>query len=115
MELSNKLTTYQPIPNLSIVNFDPIAAADDYKSQAIEPYDSNLREYMHSKMKEQLSGSFTIEVSAFNDFTNFLSDKTLDQEFDFIIFDTAPTGYILRMLELPSAWTDYLNTTSNDA
>ena len=37
MELSNKLTKYQPIPNLSIANFDPIVAADDYKAQSIEP------------------------------------------------------------------------------
>ena len=41
MELSNKLTKYQPIP-ISIANFDPIAAADDYKAQSIEPYEGIL-------------------------------------------------------------------------
>ncbi|MEJ7540101.1 ArsA-related P-loop ATPase, partial [Staphylococcus lugdunensis] len=76
------------IPNLSIANFDPIVAADDYKAQSIEPYEGILPEDVLAEMKEQLSGSCTVEVAAFNEFTNFLSDKTLEQEFDFIIFDT---------------------------
>ena len=74
MELSNKLTKYQPIPNLSIANFDPIAA-DDYKAQSIEPYEGILPEDVLSEMKEQLSGSCTVEVAAFNEFTNFYPIK----------------------------------------
>lgn len=75
MELSNKLIKYQPIPNLSIANFDPIVAADDYKAQSIEPYEGILPEVVLSEMKEQLSGSCTVEVAAFNEFTNFYPIK----------------------------------------
>ena len=74
MELSNKLTKYQPIPNL-YSQFDPIVAADDYKAQSIEPYEGILPEDVLSEMKEQLSGSCTVEVAAFNEFTNFYPIK----------------------------------------
>lgn len=58
-------------------------------------------------MEEQLSGTCTTEVAAFKEFTSFIADEELAEEYDHIIFDTAPTGHTLRMLELPSAWTNF--------
>ncbi|SFK88948.1 arsenite efflux ATP-binding protein ArsA [Salinicoccus halodurans] len=115
MELTNKLLQHPDYENLAIANFDPLTAAADYKENVVKPYEGILPEETLNNMKEQLSGSCTVEVAAFNEFTHFLSDEKIASYYDYIIFDTAPTGHTLRMLELPTAWNDYLDTTSHEA
>jgi len=64
-------------------------------------------------MEEQLSGACTVEIAAFDEFTKLLGDAQATAGFDHIIFDTAPTGHTLRLLQLPAAWTGFIaeNTT----
>lgn len=111
--LTNKPTPINGINNLMVANFDPITAAEDYKESVVEPYRGILPDSALVNMEEQLSGSCTVEIAAFNEFANFLTDKEVAEEFDYVIFDTAPTGHTLRMLQLPSAWNNFLdeNTT----
>lgn len=98
---------------LYALNIDPEEAAHQYKEHMIQPYRGKLPPALIQNMEEQLSGACTVEIAAFNEFAMLLTDEQLLQDFDQIIFDTAPTGHTLRLLQLPSAWTHFLdeNTT----
>lgn len=99
MELTNKATPIAAVPNLAVANLDPVQAAAEYRESVIGPYRGLLPEAALRNMEEQLSGSCTVEIAAFNEFTNFLTDEAVACGYDHIIFDTAPTGHTLLLLE----------------
>lgn len=113
VQLSQKPTAVPSVPRLLALNIDPEAAARDYRERMVEPYRGILPDAALTSMQEQLSGSCTVEIAAFDEFAKLLGDRQATQEFDHVIFDTAPTGHTLRLLTLPSAWSGFLadNTT----
>lgn len=114
-ELNNKGVEISGVPNLVVANFDPIEAAAEYRESVIAPYRGKLPEVVLKNMEEQLSGSCTVEIAAFNEFSHFITDEKKAEEFEHIIFDTAPTGHTLRMLQLPSAWTNFISENTHGA
>ena len=114
-ELNNKGVPIKDVPNLVVANFDPEEAAAEYKESVISPYRGKLPEAVLNNMEEQLSGSCTVEIAAFNEFSSFITDEKAADEFDHIIFDTAPTGHTLRMLQLPSAWSNFISESTHGA
>lgn len=103
------------VPGLTVVNLDPEQAAAEYRERVIAPFKGKLPVSVIQNMEEQLSGSCTVEIAAFNEFSDFITDIQKQDEYDHIIFDTAPTGHTLRMLQLPSAWSTFISESTHGA
>ncbi|MEK8210345.1 arsenical pump-driving ATPase [Paenibacillus sp. FSL L8-0696] len=106
---------YKEIPevqNLFVANLDPDQAAQEYRESVVGPYRGKLPDVVIQQMEEQLSGSCTVEIASFNEFSTLLTDKKIQAEFDHIVFDTAPTGHTLRLLQLPNAWNEFLEDST---
>lgn len=113
--LNNKGVEIEGVPNLTVANLDPIEAANEYKESVIAPYRGLMPEDVLQNMEEQLSGSCTVEIAAFNEFSKFITDTYINETYDYIVFDTAPTGHTLRMLQLPSAWDSFISDSTHGA
>ncbi|RYM06076.1 arsenical pump-driving ATPase [Sporolactobacillus sp. THM7-7] len=103
------------VPNLFVSNLDPEEAAAKYREKVVGPYRGTLPDAAVEQMEEQLSGSCTVEIAAFDAFSSMLTDRSVLQSFDYMIFDTAPTGHTLRLLQLPTAWSGFLNANTHGA
>ena len=104
----------ESVPNLSAVNIDPEAAADAYRERVLEPMMGVLPDETVEQVEEQLSGACTTEIASFDKFTQFLAGEAA-APYDHVVFDTAPTGHTLRLLELPAAWSDYIDENPDGA
>ena len=104
------VTQIRAIPNLSAVEIDPVRAAQAYRDRILDPVRDALPAEVLAGIAEQLSGGCTTEIAAFDEFTSLLTDADLLADFDHVVFDTAPTGHTIRMLQLPAAWTGFIES-----
>ncbi|WP_421250451.1 arsenical pump-driving ATPase [Aeromonas sp. 600584] len=114
-EIGNRVTTIAVVSGLSALEIDPPAAAKAYRERIVGPVRGKLPESVVRSIEEQLSGACTTEIAAFDEFTALLTDQTLLAEYDHIVFDTAPTGHTIRLLQLPGAWSEFLEQGKGDA
>ena len=115
VSIGNKITVIPGVARLSAMEIDPQAAAQAYRDRIVGPVRGVLPDTVVKGIEEQLSGACTTEIAAFDEFTALLTDDALTTEYDHIIFDTAPTGHTIRLLQLPGAWSGFLEEGKGDA
>lgn len=113
--IGNHITAIPAVPRLVALEIDPQAAAQAYRDRIVGPVRGILPAPVVKGIEEQLSGACTTEIAAFDEFTALLIDSTLTKDYDHVIFDTAPTGHTIRLLQLPGAWSGFLEEGKGDA
>ena len=94
-------------PRLFAINIDPEVAAEEYRERVVAPIRGLLPPPEIIKLTEGLSGACTTEIASFDEFARFIAGEGDAAQYDVIVFDTAPTGHTLRLLELPAAWSSF--------
>jgi len=107
-EIGHKVTKIDGIDNLWAMEINPDAATKEYKENALAPMRDLFDEEMLKVAEEQLSGPCTEEMAAFDKFIDFMEDNI----YEVVVFDTAPTGHTIRLLELPVDWSKHIEESS---
>lgn len=115
VSLGSRPTAIPDASGLFALNIDPEASASAYRERMVAPYRGILPAAAIASMEEQFSGACTVEIAAFDEFSKLLGRPQATAEFDHVIFDTAPTGHTLRLLTLPSAWSEFIASSDTGA
>ena len=109
-KIGNDIIPIEGVANLFATELDPDAATAAYKERTLAPLRGLIPEESFKVLEEQLNSPCTAEMAAFDRFTDFLQE----QEYEIVIFDTAPTGHTLRLLELPVEWSGVIEKAAKE-
>lgn len=130
--IGHKITAIEGVPNLWAMEIDPDKATQEYIDRAMAPIREAFPQQIVAVMEEQMSGPCTAEVAAFDRFVDFIdlpqtapnataaapslptvpTVPLIPATFDTVIFDTAPTGHTIRLLQLPAEWSRSIDEAS---
>ena len=113
--VDEKINHVKGVNNLFAVNINPENSAEEYRNRVIQPLEGIATKEEIKKIREDLSGACTTEIASFDEFSRFVTGEIEGKKIDVIIFDTAPTGHTLRLLELPAAWSSFTEENPDGA
>lgn len=113
--VKNEISQHKTLSNLFTINIDPETSAQEYRHRVIDPLRGVVSIEEINKVTEQLSGACTTEIASFDEFSRFITGEGNPEIYDVVIFDTAPTGHTIRLLELPAAWDSFLENNPSGA
>ncbi|MDA8212719.1 MAG: TRC40/GET3/ArsA family transport-energizing ATPase [Clostridia bacterium] len=102
--IGHKVTPVNGVQNLWAMEIDSVKATAEYKDRALAPYRELFDDSIVAVMEEQLNSPCTEEMASFDKFVDFIDNP----EFEVVVFDTAPTGHTIRLLELPVDWSRHI-------
>jgi len=109
--LTSEPTAIAQYPGLSALNLDPDTTTAAYRDRLMAQYQAALPADAFADMKDRLAGACTVEIASYDAFIRLMDLMTTSDAWDHLVFDTAPTGHTLRLLELPQAWSSYIDGT----
>lgn len=112
LQLTKEARQVAHCERLFALNINPETAAAAYREKVIAPMRGLLPESALRGIEEQLSGACTMEIAAFDEFTSYLSGIVAN-DYDHIVFDTAPTGHTLRLMALSQAWSQFFDSNQS--
>ena len=75
--IGHRITDISTVENLAAMEVDPMAAAQAYRDRVLDPVRGLMPADVVSSIEEQLSGSCTTEIAAFDEFTGLLTNHEL--------------------------------------
>jgi len=98
VEVTSRVRPAKGYPNLCVARIDQKASVEAYKEKILaQAKSSGHSDDMLAAVKEELESPCTEEMAVFEEFSKMVERD----DFAYVVFDTAPTGHTLRLLELP--------------
>jgi arsenite-transporting ATPase len=113
--IGNRITALTQVEGLFALEIEPVDAARKVRERVVGPVRGVLPDDVVRGIEEQLSGPCTVEIAAFGEFTELLTDGKILSAYDHVLFDTAPTGHTIRLLSLPGAWSHFISDNPQGA
>jgi arsenite/tail-anchored protein-transporting ATPase len=107
-EIGHRIRPIAGVEKLFAMEINPDVATKEYKEHIIGPFREIMPEDVIASLEENLSGPCTTEMASFDRFIDFMEGD----EYDVIVFDTAPTGHTIRLLELPVDWSRHIEESA---
>jgi arsenite-transporting ATPase len=106
--IGHRVTPIEGVANLWAMEIDPDKATEEYRDRILGPFRATMPESVLAVIEEQFRSPCTTEIASFDRFVDFMDGAG----WDVVIFDTAPTGHTLRLLELPVDWSRHIEESA---
>src|SRR5512136_2279321 len=113
-EIGHKITPLR-VHNLWAMEIDPDRSTEEYRERVLAPMRSVMPAEVLKVLEEQFHSPCTTEIASFDRFVDFMVAEQADEgtaKYDVVIFDTAPTGHTIRLLELPVDWSKHIEESA---